>query len=569
MVLLKTVRAKLTTLVALSGVAALASLPLLHWVMTRQLVDVVDDRVPDAVRGFDLELEDDVKDIDVAARTLAESDELEAALRTGDAAAAREELRAWHETYPGVGLLAIDGSGKLLASAGVAGTDPAALGELARSGAPETRLLLPNGCVPAATPRPSFAIARAVRGKGRIVACMTFDEGYLANSSEKLGVQLGIERPSGGLAFATPSFPLAVVSEGTPGGEPVSVNGRAWALARFEPKVFRNEKDRFTVVAALDVTEISNVVRKNLALTAAVLVAAALAAVAFGARLARIMSRALTRINDALKRLEQAEYVHVNGVRTGDEIEDLASGFNTMVDGLRERDKLRTTFGKYMTPAVMDHLMKGEVELGGESLTVTILFTDIRGFTTISESMSAHELVRLLNEYFTEMVTIVMEEGGVVDKYIGDAIMAVFGAPVPSPDDAQRAVRAAVRMRAALRKLNERLAREGKTPLQTGIGLHTGEVVAGNIGSEARMEYTVIGDAVNLASRLEGATKEMGVHILISEDTKALLDDTFETRALSSIKVKGRNAPVMTFEVTAAGGVSARGPSAMPAPLDA
>ena len=122
----------------------------------------------------------------------------------------------------------------------------------------------------------------------------------------------------------------------------------------------------------------------------------------------------------------------MSGVKTGDEIEDLAAGFNTMVDGLQERDKLRVTFGKYMTQTVMDHLLKGKVELGGETLLVTILFTDIRGFTTISESMSAHDLVRLLNEYFTEMVTIVMEEGGVVDKYIGDAIMAVFGAPVPT-----------------------------------------------------------------------------------------------------------------------------------------
>jgi adenylate cyclase len=220
-----------------------------------------------------------------------------------------------------------------------------------------------------------------------------------------------------------------------------------------------------------------------------------------------------------------------------------------MVDGLKERDKLRTTFGKYMTAAVIEHLLAGKVALGGESLKVTILFTDIRSFTTISEKMDPQELVGLLNEYFTEMVTIVMSEGGVVDKYIGDAIMAVFGAPVPKPEDAVNAVRAAVKMRGALRGLNVRLAERGLQTLRTGIGIHTGEVVAGNIGSEKRMEYTVIGDAVNLASRLESNTKELGVNVLISEDTYELTKHVVEARAVREITVKGRKAPVMTYEV--------------------
>jgi len=254
-------------------------------------------------------------------------------------------------------------------------------------------------------------------------------------------------------------------------------------------------------------------------------------------------------VNVALKKLEQQEYVHVDAVKTGDELEDLAAGFNTMVDGLKERDKLKTTMGKYMTAAVMDHLLAGKVHLGGESITVTILFTDIRSFTTISERMNAQELVALLNEYFTEMVGIVMNEDGVVDKYIGDAIMAVFGAPVPKPDDAVHAVRAAVNMRVALRHLNDRLRERGVAPLRTGIGIHTGEVVAGNIGSERRMEYTVIGDAANLASRLESSTKELGVNILISEDTYQLTKDHIQVRPVKEITVKGRAQPVMTYEV--------------------
>ena len=198
----------------------------------------------------------------------------------------------------------------------------------------------------------------------------------------------------------------------------------------------------------------------------------------------------------------------------------------------------------------MEHLMSGKVQLGGETLTVTILFSDIRGFTSISEDMNnAQSLVALLNEYFTEMVTIVMQEDGVVDKYIGDAIMAVFGAPVSKPDDAVRAARAAIRMRVALAELNERLVARGVTPLRTGIGIHTGEVVAGNIGSEARMEYTVIGDAVNVASRLESNTKELGVDVLISADTYALVKDSCDASPIHEITVKGRSEPVMIYEL--------------------
>jgi adenylate cyclase len=267
-------------------------------------------------------------------------------------------------------------------------------------------------------------------------------------------------------------------------------------------------------------------------------------------------------VNDALKRVEQLDYVHVEPVRTGDELEDLARGFNRMVDGLKERDKLRTTFGKYMTATVMEHLLAGKVALGGESLTVTILFTDIRSFTSISEKMDPQALVALLNEYFAEMVGIVMQEDGVVDKYIGDAIMAVFGAPVPKVDDPIHAVRAAVRMRGALHELNARLLSRGLPELRTGIGIHTGEVVAGNIGSEKRMEYTVIGDAVNLASRLESSTKELGVDVLISEDTYELTKHVVDARPVREITVKGRERPVMAYEVRGLLGGPARASAA-------
>jgi len=268
-----------------------------------------------------------------------------------------------------------------------------------------------------------------------------------------------------------------------------------------------------------------------------------------GTRIAGKMVNSLSKIIGAFKKLEQNEYVHVLPVKTHDELELLTSGFNQMVDGLIERDRLRTTFGKYMTESVVAHLLSGKVALGGETIQVTILFSDIRSFTTISETMDAQTLVGLLNEYFTEMVSIIMKHGGVVDKYIGDAIMAVFGAPVPTPDDAANAVRAAIDMRAALTRLNKRLVARGVQPLRTGIGIHTGEVVAGNIGSEERMEYTVIGDPVNVASRLESCTKDVGVDKLISETTYERTKDFVTARPVEQLSVKGRAEPVKAYEL--------------------
>jgi adenylate cyclase len=329
----------------------------------------------------------------------------------------------------------------------------------------------------------------------------------------------------------------------------IDMGERVWAVQRFEPRQLEGRLGKVSMLAALDVTDIQRLVRRNLMYALIILVIAGAVSVRFGLRLASVMSRALKSVSVALKRVEKLDYVHVEPVRTGDEIEDLASGFNTMVDGLRERDKLRTTLGKYMTEAVMEHLLAGKLSLGGESLEVSVMFTDIRAFTSISEKMDPHQLVALLNEYFTEMVAIVIQEDGVVDKYIGDAILAVFGAPVPKPEDAVHAVRAAVRMRRALVKLNASLAARGLPTLRTGIGIHTGMVVAGNIGSEQRMEYTVIGDAVNLASRLETSTKELGVDVLISESTYERTKHIALARALREITVKGRRQPVMAYEV--------------------
>ncbi len=552
---LTTVRAKLTALVAFSALVTLTALPVLSWIMHRQLIDEVDDRVPEAVRGFSLELKDDLRNLHTTVRQLASQQEVRTALTAKSPEGVKAAGKIFHEAYPSIDFVFYGADSKLIAAVGVDCPieDAHQLPELAGlvPDVPYTGVV-EHGCEShLGKALPAFMSAWLIKDVGIVVACLPLDADYLKDDQEKLAVDLAFLTPGASTSFgATAQFPLATIGSATSGPVLIENGEKYWALERVETAEMRGLKGQYVTVVALDVTDVRNIVRQNLLIAMAILVGATLLSIIMGARLASIMSVALGKVNVALRKLEQQEYVHVETVTTGDELEDLASGFNTMVDGLRERDKLRSTFGKYMTQTVMEHLMSGKVQLGGESLTVTILFSDIRSFTTISEQMNdAQALVGLLNEYFTEMVTIVMEEDGVVDKYIGDAIMAVFGAPVSKPDDAVRAVRAAVRMRKALADLNVRLVARGVPALRTGIGVHTGPVVAGNIGSEARMEYTVIGDAVNLASRLESNTKEMGVDVLISEDTFKLVEGTVIARPIREITVKGRAKPVMTYEL--------------------
>jgi len=556
---LTTVRAKLTALVSMSAVVMLAALPVLSWLLHRQLVDEVDDRVTEAERAFQTELDDDLADLTLASRILSTPDGAAAhSIQRHDANRAHQLAQVFLDVYPNIDILLVDETGHVLAQVGCEHPPDAVggiqeLAELPRGQA--FRGVVEHGCESTTSKAPpAYVISQPIPGVGGAVVCEPVDADYLKNSSAKLGLELALAIIDPGndhkLVGQTQDFPGGAVGAAKRTDTTIiDVEDRSWAVQRFEPRQLEGKIGHIGMLAALDVTDIHRIVRRNLFYALGILVVAAIISMWFGSRLASVMSDALRRVNVALKRVEQLDYVHVEGVHTGDELEDLANGFNRMVDGLKERDKLRTTFGKYMTAAVIEHLLAGKVALGGESLKVTILFTDIRSFTTISEKMDPQELVGLLNEYFTEMVSIVMSEGGVVDKYIGDAIMAVFGAPVPKPEDAVNAVRAAVKMRGALQGLNTRLAGRGLQTLRTGIGIHTGEVVAGNIGSEKRMEYTVIGDAVNLASRLESNTKELGVNVLISEDTYELTKHVVEARPVREITVKGRKAPVMTYEV--------------------
>jgi adenylate cyclase len=221
-----------------------------------------------------------------------------------------------------------------------------------------------------------------------------------------------------------------------------------------------------------------------------------------------------------------------------------------MIENISSEKRLKSTMARYMDPGLADQLLAtGGEALGGQSVEATMLFSDIRSFTTLTEELGAQGTVALLNEYFTLMVQCITAEGGMLDKYIGDAIMAEFGIPVAHGDDPDRALRAAISMITELRALNQRRQDRGQKPVLMGIGLNTDTVVSGNIGSPKRMDYTVIGDGVNLASRLESACKEYSAQILISEFTYRKLKGTYRAREVDRVIVKGKTEPVGVYEV--------------------
>ncbi len=224
-------------------------------------------------------------------------------------------------------------------------------------------------------------------------------------------------------------------------------------------------------------------------------------------------------------------------------------GSMLVFEDITQEARVKATMRRYMSKEVADQLLAGgESELGGKAQTVTILFSDIRNFTGVSEVLGARETVALLNEYFADMVEVVSRHGGILDKYIGDAIMALFGAPFGKPDDADHALAVGNGMLIALGELNRRRGRQGKAPIDIGVGMATGEVVVGNIGSPTRMEYTAIGDSVNLASRLEGANKVYHTKILLDENTVRDLKNPGLLREVDLLRVKGKDHPVAVYE---------------------
>lgn len=216
-----------------------------------------------------------------------------------------------------------------------------------------------------------------------------------------------------------------------------------------------------------------------------------------------------------------------------------------------QKNLVKKMFGKYVSPELAKELMCNPeaIKLGGAKKEVTIFFSDIRGFTSLSEKMTPEELIYMLNQYLTEMTDIVMANKGMVDKYIGDAVMAFWGGLIGLKNHAESSAKASLQMITALEKINQKLKSQNLPEIKIGIGLNTGEVIIGNVGSQQRLNYTVIGDSVNLASRLEGLTKQYGVLIIISEATNIQITNNYLTRYLDLITVKGKEKPVTIYEL--------------------
>lgn len=279
------------------------------------------------------------------------------------------------------------------------------------------------------------------------------------------------------------------------------------------------------------------------AVLAAVTLAGLITAIIASLLLARSFSQPIRQLARHTRLIASGDYTTRIRLPRSDELGGLAESFNVMSTGLAERDQVRDLLDKNVSPEVAASLLKNGSALGGEEREVTILFVDLRGFTPLSETLAPPELLALLNRYLDRMSAEIERQGGVIDKYIGDEIMALFGAPVDVPDGADRAVRAALGMREALAALNREFAAEGRPPLAFGVGINTATVVAGNIGSHRRLNYSVIGDGVNLAARLQPLTRrpEYATDIIISDLTRhRLTPDTYRLRLLGEVPVKGK-----------------------------
>ncbi|MDR1316764.1 MAG: HAMP domain-containing protein [Spirochaetales bacterium] len=287
---------------------------------------------------------------------------------------------------------------------------------------------------------------------------------------------------------------------------------------------------------------------RNILLTGAVLALSILFIWFFS----KTLSRPLRLLAAATERIENGEFEIDLKVKSRDEVGLLTRSFLSMGRGLAERERLKTSFGKFINREIAEQAMRGELTLGGETKKATIFFSDIRDFTNMAEMMNPNEVVQFLNSYMTRMVDCVEKTGGVVDKFIGDAVMAVWGAPISSgsPEaDALNCVMSALLMRSSLIELNTTRGNQNRPIIRIGCGINSGDVLAGQIGSSRRMEYTVVGDAVNLASRTEELTKIMGADILITENTRRLIAGSILTEEMPSVKVKGKENPIRIFAV--------------------
>jgi class 3 adenylate cyclase/HAMP domain-containing protein len=315
----------------------------------------------------------------------------------------------------------------------------------------------------------------------------------------------------------------------------VTLAGQAWAL--FSAHLNPQEASEGSMVFAIPLGKtLAPFQRIRTTLLWAAL-SAITGAVIFGFFLAKGLSAPILALVSGTQRVARGDYDFQVNIISRDELGTLGKAFNNMVHDLLLKEKYRDVLNKVVSPEIAEELLKGNLDLGGEDRVVTTLFADIRGFTGMTEGMNPHEAIAMLNEVLEGASAAVEAEGGVVDKYAGDQIMAIFGAPLFHSDDAIRAVRTALRMQETVRKLNESRVASGKPEIAIGIGINTGLTVAGNLGSKTRFNYTVLGETVNLASRLCSTAK--AGEILISVSTRHAAGEQVEAQALPPVSLKG------------------------------
>lgn len=321
--------------------------------------------------------------------------------------------------------------------------------------------------------------------------------------------------------------------------------GQEWQLGAYQRIPFSGIGVAVSTAEKLAFAAVYQIQRRNILIMVMTLSVAVLVVFFF----AKTLTRPIQRLVEGTRRIQDGAFDLQLPATTRDEIGVLTESFNEMGRGLAEREKMKDAFGRFVNKDIAEKVLKGELKLGGERKDVAIFFSDIRSFTAISEQLEPEEVVEFLNEYMTRMVHCVEQTKGVVDKFIGDAIMAVWGTPISSGNDAADAVRGALMMRRELLEFNRDRGGAKKPLIRIGCGINIGPVIAGQIGSQQRMEYTVIGDAVNLASRIEALNKPFGTDILISEDTWNLVKDEFHLVPMQKIKVKGKSAPQQIYAV--------------------
>lgn len=275
---------------------------------------------------------------------------------------------------------------------------------------------------------------------------------------------------------------------------------------------------------------------------------AILVAISLTLTLGRHLANAVENLRRNMIKVRQGELEAALPVTSNDELGDLAAGFNAMIKGLQQEEVVRQLFSLYVTPEVATHAISHGAQRGGELAEATILFADIRGFTSMTERLGPEAVIALLNRYFEAMSTVITAHGGLVNKFGGDSLLAVFGTPLNAAEDhAARAIRSAQGMLAALETFNIDQRARNEPELRIGIGAATGAVVAGNVGSTDRLEYTVIGDTVNLASRLEELTKTLKIPVLLAESTAGGAPDTPPLIRIADVEIRGKTEPLKIY----------------------